>query len=84
MSNHEELENEARKELANHFIRAMPVDVVPGSSMEGGGTYVHFQFDTIRNPQGEGDFRVAMVKADGEWHIADYEALPMGAHRKEL
>lgn len=80
MANDEELEKEAQQFLAQHFTRIQPVDHVE-EGVES-GTYVHLQFDTIRNPMGEGDFRVSLVKLpDGKWEIADYEILPQGGHR---
>lgn len=75
----EKLEQEAREFLAAQFVRTQDVEHVEDEGAP--GTYVWFQFDTVRNPQGEGDFRLACVKVGDEWHIADYEALPMGGHR---
>lgn len=78
----EVLEKEAKEYLAEQFVRVMEVDHVDADSTEGGGTYLHFHFDTIRNPVGEGDFRISLVKTnDGDWLVADYEALPIGGHR---
>lgn len=77
----EQIEQEAREFLANLFVRTKEVHEQDEPVEEGGGTYVWFQFDTLRNPQGEGEFKVTVTKVEDHWVVADYQALPNGGHR---
>lgn len=76
----EKLEEEARSFLATQFVRT--VDVQHEKEGVAAGKYIYLQFDTIRNPAGEGEFKVVCVKAADGWSVADYESLPASGHRR--